>query len=209
MGYVLETGALWKGPLGHSKVIFDFGDIPMYTLEEVYPNNFYIIKGNQLIWERSDFKPSHNLWVTRNSYRYSDDYINMYRDKSPDQLKPFKEKIEFFNLPAETIKKTSEQYYQLYQALVNEDLIRALYIKSALGLPNGNRKPDIVNVLFVNKLRTLGISMFQVLILTEIWYHVMLSLTVLIHTSITTVHGEVNSFIITLRKNNLLGKVIL
>ena len=144
MGYVLETGALWKGSLGHSKVIFDFGDIPIYTLEEAYPNNFYTIDGNQLIWERSDFKPSHNLLLTINPYRYSEDYFNMYKEASPEHLEPFREKIEFFKLSPETIQKNREHYYQLYQTLINEDPIRALYIKSALGLPNGNRKPELV-----------------------------------------------------------------
>ncbi|HZK27442.1 MAG TPA: hypothetical protein VFD00_07895 [Thermoclostridium sp.] len=144
VGYVLETGALWKGSLGHSKVIFDFGDIPIYTLEEAYPNNFYTIDGNQLIWERSDFKPSHNLLLTINPYRYSEDYFNMYKEASPEHLKPFREKIEFFKLSSDTIQKNSEHYYQLYQTLVNEDPICALYIKSALGLPNGNRKPEFV-----------------------------------------------------------------
>lgn len=144
IGYVLETGALWKGSLGHSKVIFDFGDIPIYTLEKAYPNNFYTIDGNQLIWERSDFKPSHNLLLTINPYRYSEDYFNMYKEAPAEHLESFREKIDFFKLSPDTIQKNSEHYYQLYQTLVNEDPIRALYIKSALGLPNGNRKPEFV-----------------------------------------------------------------
>jgi hypothetical protein len=144
VGYVLETGALWNGSLGHSKVIFDFGDIPIYTLEEAYPNNFYTINGNQLIWERSDFKPSHNLLLTINPYRYSEDYFNMHKEASSEHLKPFTEKIDFFKLSPDTIRKNSEHYYQLYQTLVNEEPIRALYIKSCLGLPNGNRKPEFI-----------------------------------------------------------------
>lgn len=145
MGYVLETGSLWKGPLGHSKVIFDFGDIPMYTLEGIYPNNFFRIDGNQLIWERKDFKPSYNLKVVTNCSLHSDERIKMYEENGlPEEVKLLKEKIEFFSTPPETIQKNSDLYYEEYKTLIKEDQIRALYIKSALGLPNGNEKPEIV-----------------------------------------------------------------
>lgn len=140
MGYVLETGSLWKGPLGHSKVTFDFGDIPIHTLYAVYPNNFYRIEGNKLIWERRDFKPEYNLWVTC-SQKYTDEWISQF--DLTEEIMYIKEHIDFFGTPPEVIRENSEAYYEEYKTLIKSNPVRALYIKSVLGLPNGNEKPEI------------------------------------------------------------------
>ena len=144
MGYVIETGSLWKGPIGHSKVIFDMGDTPMYAITSVYPNNYYRIEGNKLIFERSDFKPDYNLWVTKNEYRYaSDEWSETHVENKDKEKEDANKKIELFKTSPEAIRENSQQYYQLYESLINEDPVSALYIKSALDLPNGNEKPEI------------------------------------------------------------------
>jgi len=148
LGYILETGALWKGSLGHSKVIFDLGDIPGYAIESVYPNNFYRLEGNRLIWERWDFKPAYNLWVTMNAYHYTENWIKDCEAAGlTDEIKRIRDKMELFSIPAETIRENSEVYYEKYKALVKSDPVCALYIKSALGFPNGNEKPEITECL--------------------------------------------------------------
>ena len=140
MGYVIETGALWKGPIGHSKVIFDMGDIPMYTLDNLFPNNYYRIEGQKLIFESREFKPEYNLSVLKNEHRFSEEWLNdMYLDS---ELKAFiKQRLEIFKITPKAIRENSQTYFARYQELVNEDPISALYIKSALGLYNGNEKP--------------------------------------------------------------------
>ena len=154
MGYILETGALWKGALGHSKVVFDFGDIPMYTLEMIYPNNFYRIEGNKLIWERKDFEPTHNLWVCRDSLHYGEEWIKFCEENDDlrDQLDYIYNKTELFNTTADAIQKNRKAYYEEYETLVKSDPVCALYLKSALRLPNGNEKPEITGCLVEHRI---------------------------------------------------------
>jgi len=144
MGYILETGALWKGSLGHSKVIFDLGDIPAYAIESVFPNNFYRLEENRLIWERKDFKPAYNLWVKMNAFHYTEYWIEQCEAAGlTDEIEKIRDKTGLFSISPEEIKENSEVYYEGYKTSVKSDPIRALYIKSALGLPDGNEKPEI------------------------------------------------------------------
>ncbi len=143
LGYVIETGSLWKGSIGHSKVIFYFGEIPMYAITQVSPNNFYRIEDNKLIFERSNFKPDYNLNISMNQARYND--LNWFdvNYSGNESKESAKKKIELLKTSPKAIRKDHQKYYQLYQSLINNDPISALYIKSALALPNGNEKPKI------------------------------------------------------------------
>ena len=59
-GYVLQTGKYWKGPIGHAKITFKMGEIQPYQLSRLYPN-CYRLQGNDLVFERSNFKPDFDL----------------------------------------------------------------------------------------------------------------------------------------------------
>lgn len=145
MGYVIETGALWKGPIGNSRVVFDFGDIPLYSITQVYPNNFYKIEGHQLIFERSNFKPEGNLYVSINQARYDNLEWFDVNFSGIETKEDAKRKIELFKVPPEAIKNDSKKFFKRYLELVNIDPISALYIKSALELPNGDDNPRITD----------------------------------------------------------------
>lgn len=153
-GYVLETGALWKGTIDHSTVVFDLGEHPIYSVTEVYPNNFFRIEGNKLIFERKNFKPSYNLWVTVNGYHYSNDWIDMLKDSGQTgEIDMINNRIAFFAVKPEEIRKNSNIYLKQYNELIKEDQLKALYIKSALGLPDGSEKPEIVDCVITQRLQ--------------------------------------------------------
>ncbi len=144
-GYVLETGALWRGTIGHARVIFDLGECPVYSLQGVYPNNFFRLEGNQLIWERRNFKPAYNLWVTLNPYRFSPEWLEFLKSSgNTEEAEDLRNLIEFMELPPEVIRQNSAQYLTEYGNMIKERPIEALYIKSALGLPHGSEKPEIL-----------------------------------------------------------------
>ena len=149
LGYVLETGALWKGPINHSKVVFDLGNIPLYYLTDISPNNFFKIEGNQLIWERKNYKPDYNLWVTLNTYHFSEDYLQ-YADGNDESLKA-REKIEFMSTLPDKIQQDRRYYYSIYENLALEKPIEALYVKSLLNLPNSCNKPVITEARVIEK----------------------------------------------------------
>ncbi len=145
-GYVLETGSLWYGTIGHSKVVFDLGEHPVYSVTEVYPNNFFKLEGNKLIFERTNFKPTYNLSVTINGYHYSEDWIKMLEESGNiEELDEIQKRIEFFSTKPEDIRKNSPVYLQQYEGLITKDQVKALFIKSALGLPDGSEKPQIID----------------------------------------------------------------
>ncbi len=152
LGYVIETGSLWKGSIGHSKVIFDFGGIPMYAITTIYPNNYYKIDGNRLIFERSDFKPDYNLQVSMNLSAYDDLQWFDWHYSPFGGKEAAKKKIELFQTSPEVIRKNTEHYFQLYESLIHQDPVSALYIKSALGLPDGDEKPEITECSIRNQM---------------------------------------------------------
>ncbi len=142
MGYVIETGALWKGPIGHSKVIFDMGEIPMYSLSRLFPLNYYRIEGQKLIFERREFKPEYNLSVVKNEQVVDLEWLkNVYGEPDSETRAFIDQRLEIFKESPEAIRKNSQAYLVRYQELINQDPISALYIKSALGLLNGSEKP--------------------------------------------------------------------
>lgn len=144
-GYVLETGSLWYGTIGHSKVVFDLGEHPVYSITEVYPNNFFRFEGNKLIFGRTNFKPGYNLRVTFNDRYYSEDWFEILKESgATEELNEMQKRIEFFSNKPEDIRKNSSVYLQQYKGLIKEDPVKALFIKSALGLPDGSEKPQII-----------------------------------------------------------------
>lgn len=61
-GYILTTGAFWKGPIGHARVDFILGDVKPYEINRLFPYGFRFA-GNDLVFERYDFEPRYDLGV--------------------------------------------------------------------------------------------------------------------------------------------------
>jgi hypothetical protein len=79
-----------------------------------------------------------------NARNYTDEWLKMCEENGEkDVLEASKNKIELFKTSPDVIRQSSQQYFKLYKSLIYEDPVSALYIKSALELPNGNEKPEI------------------------------------------------------------------
>ena len=132
-GYVLETGAMWKGTIGSAKVTFKFGNIKPYQIEKLNPGGFKF-EGNTLVWERNDFEPKYNLKVTYNTYRYNSESLSNLTD-DVDKLKlEINQKIDSYNKVKELAKKgqTDKLLSEYNNAIKEYNSILALYIASFL-----------------------------------------------------------------------------
>lgn len=141
-GYVLKTGALWKGSIGSAKVTFKLGKIQPYQVERLQPGGFKFIDNN-LIWERNNFEPGYDLNLDYNTWHYSEEFL---KDMAGDEGAKIKQKIENFNKVKELADKGgTDELLDLYDKAVNErDSILALYIRS--NLPEG-KIPDVMSAL--------------------------------------------------------------
>lgn len=127
-GYVLQTGALWKGSIGSAKVTFKLGKIQPYQIEELGPGGFIFV-GDDLVWERNDFEPRYDLNLLYNKWRYSEDSLNNLDGKSKDEIIM---EIESYKKVNELVDKgDTEGLLDMYNKAVKEkDSILSLYIKS-------------------------------------------------------------------------------
>lgn len=131
-GYVLKTGALWKGLIGSAKVTFKLGKIKPYQLENLKPEGFRF-EGDNLIWQKKNFEPDYDLEVDYNTYHYSEEFL---KDEytTPDQIAEITQKINSFN----NVKKLAsrrqymEMFFRYFNAIRENDDILALYIKGFL-----------------------------------------------------------------------------
>ncbi len=146
ISYTLESGALWEGQIEHAKVIFDIGYYPIYSVTDVFPNNLYRIEDKKLIWERSNFEPEYNLSITQNSNDYTDSNI-AWLSKIGDTagVKAIKERITFFDTSPQIIRDNKQKYLDQYVDFIHKDILKAIYIKSALDLPHGSENPKITD----------------------------------------------------------------
>lgn len=64
-GYILETGASWKGAVGRVKVALDLGPVLPFQLEQVKPAG-YRFEDGKLVWEWSGLEPKQNIEVLFN-----------------------------------------------------------------------------------------------------------------------------------------------
>jgi hypothetical protein len=92
-GYILETGANWKGNIGRARVYFDMGDIRFTNIETLIPEDMECFKfdGDNLVFEKKDFEPNFNLEI--NYYLYQKD-IKFNDDEYGRQLKKVQEEQE-------------------------------------------------------------------------------------------------------------------
>lgn len=127
-GYVLETGAMWKGTIGSAKVTFKLGNIKPYNIEKLNPGGFKF-EGNTLVWERNNFEPKYNLKVTYNTYRYGPDFFSDEAQKREIYLK----KNSYDIAKQLASKNDTKGLLSLYDKAVKEyNSILALYIASLL-----------------------------------------------------------------------------
>ena len=80
-GYILRTGRLWQGPIGHARITFDMGHIQPYEISSLDPY-WLRFQGNNLVFEQSNFKPDYDLGVSfygSDGSDMTDDYVTHFR----------------------------------------------------------------------------------------------------------------------------------
>jgi len=82
-GYVLQTGATWKGKIGKVRVEFKLGSIQPWQIEQLKPGGFKFA-GNSIVWERKNIEPAYDLQVLYNIWHYSEDYLAMMEANGED-----------------------------------------------------------------------------------------------------------------------------
>ncbi len=130
-GYVMRTGAAWKGNIGKAKVTFKLGDMKPYYITDLYPGKFRFA-GNELIWENSDFEPTYDLNVTYNESRIknSKEYAENFGYSSEEIDKNVKQFKEADRLAEQ--KNEQELIKRYNEAIAARQNVLAVYIKSQL-----------------------------------------------------------------------------
>ncbi|PYG85618.1 hypothetical protein LY28_03306 [Ruminiclostridium sufflavum DSM 19573] len=146
-GYVLETGAMWKGNIGSARVTFKLGSIKPCQIEKLNPGGF-IFDGSNLVWHRTDFEPKYNLRVNYNNYRYTSRFLDDIA--GDDKIKQeVNQKVESYGIVKELADRNqTEELLSLYRKAVEEkDAIMALYIRSHL--PSGKIPEEKTRIEYV------------------------------------------------------------
>ena len=143
-GYVLQTGATWKGKIGKARVEFKLGSVKPWQVEQLKPGGFKF-EGNSIVWERANIEPTYDLQMTYNTWHYSEEFLEMMEANDEDASNIlFKIDIykEIEQLAAE---KDEESLLAEYgRAAENRDPVMAAYIAGFL--PN-TQIPDDAPVL--------------------------------------------------------------
>lgn len=101
-GYILTTGASWKGRIEKAEITFIMEDIKPYQVESISPTN-YTYEGNMITWQFEDFEPDFNINV---AFSIREEYLLKEQFKNNEKLKPiveledqgkYEELIEFIN----------------------------------------------------------------------------------------------------------------
>jgi hypothetical protein len=82
-GYVLQTGATWKGKIGKARVEFKLGSVNPWQIEQLKPGGFRF-EGNSIIWERNNIEPTYDLEILYNTWHYSDEFLEMMEANDED-----------------------------------------------------------------------------------------------------------------------------
>jgi len=129
-GYVLKTGALWKGLIGSAKVTFKLGNIQPYQIEALQPQGFRF-EGGDLIWEQKNFEPDYDLVVDYNTYHYSKEFLKG-EYATEDQITEITQKINnYYRVKNFAMRgRFIDLFWQYFEAVNKEDDILALYIRS-------------------------------------------------------------------------------
>lgn len=131
-GYVLQTGATWKGRIGKARVEFKLGSIQPWQIERLRPGGFRF-EGNSIIWERQDIEPSYDLNLDYNTWHYSSDFLdsldfnNEEKDRSLFKIEKYKEIKKLAE------KSENESLLSEYKKAVEaRDTVLAVYVASLL-----------------------------------------------------------------------------
>lgn len=130
-GYILETGAMWKGNIGSAKVTFKLGKIKPYHLEKLNPGGFKF-EGNNIVWTRNNFEPTYNLQLTYNGYRFNSEYLTELAESDNNLRLNLIQKMDNYNKVKKLADegKTKELISLYNKAIKENDSIMALYIAS-------------------------------------------------------------------------------
>ncbi len=148
-GYVLKTGALWKGPIGSAKVTFKLGGIQPYQIETLKSGGFKFT-GNELVWERNNFEPLYDLQVFYNDWHYSDEFL---KNTSGEEASGLKEKMQNYKRVKELAdSKETDKLLDLYdKAVQGTDYVLVQYIRSFLPENRIPAELPIVGDILVSK----------------------------------------------------------
>ncbi|MCY6482848.1 hypothetical protein OW763_00580 [Clostridium aestuarii] len=140
-GYILETGAYWKGNIGHARVYFNMGDIRFNNIINNGISNMESFKfdGNNLVYEQDDLEPDFNLSILYNNYSIKREGYNEAKKASEEYFKSVENIIK---------SKDKNKILQCYEKAVDErEGIKARYLLSALDEETvKNDKPEIVDI---------------------------------------------------------------
>lgn len=106
-GYILETGANWKGNIGRARVFFDMGNIRFSSIEQIIPEDMegFEFEGDNLVFEREDFEPNFNLEL--DYYLYQED-IKFNEDELGRELRKIQEEQEKMYVDMKNFIKNSK-----------------------------------------------------------------------------------------------------
>lgn len=143
-GYVLKTGAVWKGKIGKARVEFKLGSIQPWQIEQLKPGGFRF-KGNSIVWERTNIEPVYDLKLVYNNWFYSKDYLAAMEANEED-ASDILQKIEKYKEIKRMAEEMDEESLLAEYAIAaeNKDVVLTAYIAGFL--PN-KKIPDDAPVL--------------------------------------------------------------
>lgn len=155
-GYILDTGAAWKGNIGHAKVIFNFEDILFTRIESVYPYDIeaLTLKKDKLIFEKSDFEPNFNLeinyWVDPGILEVNEPFIAHL-----NYIRSMWEKRYYELIKVENADNSFRR------AVIEGNSIEALYLYNFISKDKYKLSPPEIGEISINNDRTLNLSVID------------------------------------------------
>lgn len=155
-GYVLDTGAAWKGNIGHAKVIFHLDGMLFTDIENFYPLDVSALSldKNKLVFEKSDFEPDFNL-----SLDYWWDPGNVSEDE------PFSESLNYHrHLRKNRFFELTQSYNKdrtFEDALLKGNPIEILYLLSENGKSTGLSLTPEIGEVSINYDRRIDLSVID------------------------------------------------
>lgn len=140
-GYVLQTGATWKGRIGKARVEFKLGSVKPWQIEQLRPGGFRF-EGNSIIWERSSIEPTYDLEILYNTWHYSDEFLEMMEANNEDASTILSKIDKYREIKELADKNDTEGLLAEYaKAEQSRDTVLAVYIA---GFTQRGRAPDYV-----------------------------------------------------------------
>jgi len=152
-GYVLDTGAAWKGNIGHAEVVFHLEDIAFTRIESFYPLDItaLTLEEDKLIFEKSDFEPNFNLelcyWSDPGNLDEDDsfyEYLNYLRHM---RLK------RFFDL---TEAGNKDKIFE--EAVIKGNSFEILYLLNKINIPKYRSAAPEAGEILISNDRALDMS---------------------------------------------------